>query len=194
MMAVAYALDGLLFVPVMITRNLAVAVTFLALTNACVLFEVAQLIGWRMRVISEDLVGRVSGAARSTALAGTVPGALAGGGLADRLGAHFAILVAGYGYLVMALAVAAIPAVRRERRYVAVRMPRLQSALDTLRQMSERMTAVAVERAKVPSRRWQRVPVRKALQGNAQPDAGHAGNPRHLVPPFGTDRGAEPRA
>ncbi len=116
MMTVAYALDGLLFVPVMITRNLAVAVTFLALTNACVLFEVAQLIGWRMRVISEDLVGRVSGAARLTALAGTVPGALAGGALADRLGAHFAILVAGYGYLVMALAVAAIPAVRRERR------------------------------------------------------------------------------
>ena len=34
---------------------------------------------------------------------------------------------------------------------VAVRMPRLQSALNTLRQISERMTAVAVERARVQS-------------------------------------------
>ena len=34
---------------------------------------------------------------------------------------------------------------------VAVRMPRLQSALNTLRQISERMTAVAVQRAKVQS-------------------------------------------
>jgi len=116
MMVVAYALDGLLFVPVMFTHNLALAVTFLALTNGCVLFEVAQLIGWRMRIIPEELVGRVSGAARFIALLGTVPGALAGGALADHFGARSAILVAGYGYLALALALAAIPSIRSERR------------------------------------------------------------------------------
>jgi len=116
MMVVAYALDGLLFVPVMFTHNLALAVTFLALTNGCVLFEVAQLIGWRMRIIPEELVGRVSGAARFIALLGTVPGALAGGELADHFGARSAILVAGYGYLALALALAAIPSIRSERR------------------------------------------------------------------------------
>jgi MFS family permease len=116
MMVVAYALDGLLFVPVMFTHNLALAVTFLALTNGCVLFEIAQLIGWRMRIIPEELVGRVSGAARFIALLGTVPGALAGGELADHFGARTAILVAGYGYLALALALAAIPSIRNERR------------------------------------------------------------------------------
>jgi predicted MFS family arabinose efflux permease len=116
MMIVAYALDGLLFVPVMLTHNLVVAVGFLALTNGCVLFEIAQLVGWRMRIIPEEHVGRVSGAARFIALLGTVPGALVGGALADRYGAHLAILVAGYGYLAMALAIAAFPAIRRECR------------------------------------------------------------------------------
>jgi MFS family permease len=116
MMIVAYALDGLLFLPVMFTHNLAIAVTFLALTNGCVLFEIAQLIGWRMRIISEDLVGRVSGAARFIALLGTVPGALAGGALADHYGARFAVQFAGYGYLAMALTIAAFPSIRHERR------------------------------------------------------------------------------
>jgi predicted MFS family arabinose efflux permease len=116
MMIVAYALDGILFVPVMLTHNLVVAVLFLALTNGCVLFEIAQLVGWRMRIIPEELVGRVTGAARFIALLGTVPGALVGGALADRFGARCAILVAGYGYLALALAIAAFPAIRRERR------------------------------------------------------------------------------
>ena len=115
-LVVAYALDGLLFVPVMVTHSLAVAVTFLALTNACLLFEIAQIVGWRMRVTPEELVGRVFGAVRLVILLGTVPGALIGGALADRYGARTPIVISGVGYLVMALAVAAFPAIRRERR------------------------------------------------------------------------------
>jgi nitrate/nitrite transporter NarK len=69
-----------------------------------------------MRIIPEELVGRVSGAARFIALLGTVPGALAGGALADHFGARSAILVAGYGYLALALVLAAIPSIRSERR------------------------------------------------------------------------------
>ena len=112
----AYALDGVVFVPVMFTHSLAVAIVFLTISNACVLFEIGQIVGWRMRVIPEDLVGRVFGAARFVVLVGTVPGALIGGALADRFGPRTSIVVSGIGYLSLALAVPAIGAIRRERR------------------------------------------------------------------------------
>lgn len=53
---------------------------------------------------------------RFVVLLGTVPGALLGGALADRYGARFPVVVSGIGYFVMALAIAALPAIRRERR------------------------------------------------------------------------------
>lgn len=113
---VAYALDGVLFVPVVFTHDLAVAIGFLSLTNGCVLFEIVQIVGWRMRVTPAELIGRVFGAVRLVALGATVPGAILGGLLADRYGARLAIVVSGAGYLTLALAIAAIPAIRRERR------------------------------------------------------------------------------
>jgi MFS family permease len=113
---VAYLLDGILFLPVMVTHRLALAVGFLSLTNGCVMFEIAQIVGWRMRVTPAALIGRVFGAARFVALGGTVPGALLGGLLADRYGARSAMVVSGVGYLIMAVAIAAVPAIRRERR------------------------------------------------------------------------------
>jgi MFS family permease len=116
LLLVAYALDGVLFVPVMFTHHLVIAIGFLSLTNGCALFEIAQIVGWRMRITPAELVGRVFGAVRLVALGGTVPGALAGGLIADRYGARAAMIVAGLGYLGMALAVAAVPAIRRERR------------------------------------------------------------------------------
>ncbi|MBC5822159.1 MAG: hypothetical protein GIX01_09285 [Candidatus Eremiobacteraeota bacterium] len=61
---VAYAADGIAFIPVMFTHKLAIAVAFLAITDAFVLFEVAQIVGWRMRIVPEALVGRVFGVAR----------------------------------------------------------------------------------------------------------------------------------
>jgi len=115
-LTIAYLLDGALFVPVMLTHSLPIAVTFLALTNACVMFEIAQIVGWRTRVTPDGLVGRVFGAARLVALSGTVPGAILGGVLADRFGARLPIAVAGWGYLVMAVAITCIPAIRNERR------------------------------------------------------------------------------
>jgi uncharacterized membrane protein YbjE (DUF340 family) len=112
----AYIADALSFIPVMVTHDLAIAVAFLSLANGCVLFEVTQIVGWRMRVTPEQMIGRVSGAARLVALAGTVPGALAGGALADHFGARVAIGVSGLGYVVLALSVALVPAIRREAR------------------------------------------------------------------------------
>jgi MFS family permease len=115
-LACAYLADGLLFVPVALTHDLRIAVAFMAITNGCVLFEIAQIVGWRMRVIPEDLVGRVFGAVRLVVLCGTVPGAIVGGALADRFGARVPIIVSCAGYLVMAVVVSLLPAIRRERR------------------------------------------------------------------------------
>ncbi len=115
-MVVAYVLDGALFIPVVFTHNLAIAVFFLALTNACVLLEVTQIVGWRTRVTPEELVGRVFGAARLVVLVGTVPGAILGGLLADRYGARLPIAISGFGYLAMAIAISLFQAIRREAR------------------------------------------------------------------------------
>lgn len=112
----AFTLDALLFVPVMFTRDLRAAIFFLALTNAVAMFEVAQIVGWRLRVIPEELVGRVFGAIRCIVLIGAAPGSLLGGFLADRYGARVPIVLSGIGYLLVAGLVWGLGAVRRERR------------------------------------------------------------------------------
>lgn len=116
MLIVAFLVDGVTFVPITFAHTLWVAVPFLALANAAALFEVTQIVGWRMRVTPEELVGRVFGAARLVVLAGTVPGAVIGGYIGDRYGARDAIAVSTAGYIVASLVLACIPAVRNERR------------------------------------------------------------------------------
>jgi MFS family permease len=111
-----FSADALLFVPVMFTHDLRVAIVFLALTNALVMFEIAQIVGWRLRVIPEELVGRVFGAVRFVVLIGAAPGSLLGGVLADRFGARVPIVVSGIGYMVVAGLVWCLGAVRREQR------------------------------------------------------------------------------
>jgi len=116
MLVVALACDGLFFVPVMLTHHLAVVLVFLAITNIFVLFEIAQIVGWRMRIVPEEFVGRVFGAVRLVVLIGTVPGAIVGGALADRFGARVPILVSGFGYLAVAALAWAMPAIRNDKR------------------------------------------------------------------------------
>jgi predicted MFS family arabinose efflux permease len=113
---VAYALDGILFMPVVFTHRLDVVIFFMTLTNACVFFEITQIVGWRIRVTPEEMVGRVSAAARLVALTGTVPGAIVGGLLADHHGARLPIAISAVGYLIMGLLVSLSPAIRREAR------------------------------------------------------------------------------
>jgi MFS family permease len=116
MLTVAFVADGLLFLPVAFTHDIRVAIAFVALSSACALFGVVQTVGWRMRVTPEPLMGRVFGAVRFIVLAGTVPGGLLGGAIADRYGAREATMLAAIGYLAMALAIFALPLVRNERR------------------------------------------------------------------------------
>ena len=115
-LAIAYLGDGLLYLPVPFVHDLRLAIVFAALANGCLLFEIAQIVSWRIRVTPHDMVGRVFGAVRLVALIGTVPGALLGGVLADRYGARFATLVGALGYLALAASIGALPHVRRDRR------------------------------------------------------------------------------
>ncbi len=100
----------------MFTHDLRLVIAFLSITNAFVTFEIAQIVGWRMRIAPEEIVGRVFGAVRLVVLIGTVPGAILGGYFADRYGARMPIVVSGFGYLIVAAALWFAPAIRRENR------------------------------------------------------------------------------
>ncbi|MBC5806788.1 MAG: MFS transporter [Candidatus Eremiobacter antarcticus] len=115
-LCIAYAVDGVIFVPVIFAQNLWVAATFWALASAGGAFEVTQIISWRMRVIPQEKIGRVFGAVRMIALGGVVPGTILGGFLADRLGVRFPIALSTWGFLIVALYAFAIAPLRRDAR------------------------------------------------------------------------------
>lgn len=115
-LAVAYALDALIFLPVVLAHNMWVAGVFWALANACAQFEIAQIIGFRLRVTPQEMVGRVFGAVRLFVLCGMAPGIVAFGWIADRFSPHTAMDVAAIGYLLIAAVAIASPAIREERR------------------------------------------------------------------------------
>ncbi len=83
--AIAYTIDALVFLPIVFVHNLWAVAFFWALTSGCVMFEFSQIVGFRMRVTPEALVGRMMGAVRVFVLGGTAPGVLALGRLV-RLG------------------------------------------------------------------------------------------------------------
>ena len=112
----AYVLGWILYVPVAFTHNFTVAATalfFAAIPSGAYL---AHILGWRMRVIPEDTVGRVFGAARLLVLCGTLPGALIGGAITDAYGARFTIAASLGASLIIVLYVASSPTLRREAR------------------------------------------------------------------------------
>ncbi|MGH8164894.1 MAG: MFS transporter, partial [Rhodanobacteraceae bacterium] len=112
----AYIVDTVLFVPVVITHNLWVAGLFWALANACVQFEVSQVIGFRLRVIHEDYVGRVFGAVRLFVLCGIPLGTVFFGYVADRYNARLGMTISALACLTIAVVALASPAVRNETR------------------------------------------------------------------------------
>ena len=115
-LSVAYVAGGIAFLPVALTHDLRVAVFFATIASGFLLFEIAQIVSWRIRITPGEMVGRVFGAVRLVALGGTVPGALVGGAIADRYGARSSMLTAAIGYLAIALSITALPMIRRERR------------------------------------------------------------------------------
>ncbi|MGA3037154.1 MAG: MFS transporter [Vulcanimicrobiaceae bacterium] len=102
--------------PVIWTHQIAVAAAALGLASIAGGASVTATIGWRMRIIPEETVGRVFGAVRLLVLAGMLPGALIGGALADAYGARFALTVSVTAILLISLWVAAVPTIRKETR------------------------------------------------------------------------------
>lgn len=116
MLCVALALDAVLFLPVVITNNVWVAAAFMSAANVGAAFEIAQIVGWRLRVTPEERVGRVFGAVRLLVHCGVAPGILLLGYLADRYDARVAMTIAVLGYFVIAALAILTPAIREERR------------------------------------------------------------------------------
>jgi len=115
-LTIAYLLDAALFLPVVLVSNVWAAAIFWAASNAVANFEVAQIIGFRMRVTPEEIVGRVMGAVRLLVLSGMIPGVLFFGWFADRHNPRAAMWIACIGYIAIALAALVTPAVRDETR------------------------------------------------------------------------------
>jgi MFS family permease len=115
-LTIAYVLDALLFLPVVLVRNVWLVAFFWAASNTVANFEIAQIIGFRMRVTPEHMVGRVMGAVRLFVLSGIAPGVLVFGWVADRHSPHAAMWIACVGYIVIALLALMTPAIRNETR------------------------------------------------------------------------------
>ncbi|MBV8332056.1 MAG: MFS transporter, partial [Candidatus Eremiobacteraeota bacterium] len=112
----AYLLDALLFIPVVLANNIWVVAAFWAASNTVANFEIAQIIGFRMRVTPETMIGRVMGAVRLIVLAGMAPGVLAFGYVADTYSPHAAMWIGCVGYIVIAFAAVALRPLREETR------------------------------------------------------------------------------
>ncbi|MBV8171776.1 MAG: MFS transporter [Candidatus Eremiobacteraeota bacterium] len=113
---IAYALDGLIFIPVVFAHRLWPAVVFWMLANIGGSFEVTQIISWRMRVTPHEKIGRVFAAVRLIALIGVVPGTLIGGSLADLHGPRLPVIISTFGFLIVALGASAFAMLRADER------------------------------------------------------------------------------
>jgi MFS family permease len=112
----AYLIEALLFLPVVLVSNIWAAAFFWAASNSLSNFEIAQIIGFRMRVTPEEMVGRVMGAVRLLVLSGMIPGVLFFGWFADHRSPRSAMWITCIGYIVLAVAALLTPAVRNETR------------------------------------------------------------------------------
>jgi len=98
------------------THNVTVAAIILGLLSVAGGWNVSATLGWRMRIIPEEMVGRVFGAARLLVLCGTLPGALLGGVLADRFGARTAVAVSAIGIALVIVWAVSQRTMREEKR------------------------------------------------------------------------------
>ena len=113
---IAYIVDAIAWLPIIWTQSIVVAVGSVTICAACGAFEITTIVGWRMRVIPEDMVGRVFGVIRLLVLVGMVPGSMLGGFIADRWGTRTVMGASGFAFFVLALGLLASRAVRAEQR------------------------------------------------------------------------------
>jgi MFS family permease len=115
-LVISYALDAVLFFPIVLVSNIWLAALSWASSNTLANFELAQILGFRLRVTPPELVGRVMGAVRLLVLSGMAPGILVFGWIGDHYSPHTAMTVACLGYVAMALFAILTPALRNETR------------------------------------------------------------------------------
>lgn len=115
-MTVIYVMDAFLFIPFNFAPNWYVAAALWSVTAGCAGFEITQIIGWRLRVTPEPLIGRVTGVVRLVALGGSVPGILVFSALADRYDAHVPMWIGTIGFIIIACIGVTSRAIRDEAR------------------------------------------------------------------------------
>lgn len=113
---IATYLWNVVYIPLIWTHSFTVTAIVLGIGAIAAGASITQILGWRMRIIPEETVGRVFGAVRLLVLAGTLPGALIGGALADAYGARITIIVFLAGTYAVALWLATNRTIREERR------------------------------------------------------------------------------
>jgi MFS family permease len=115
-LVIAFLVDALPWLPVIWAPTMALAVGAITICAACGAYEITAIVSWRMRVIPEELIGRVFGVVRLLVLSGMVPGSILGGMIADRWGTRTVMGISGGAFLLLALALASSARVRAERR------------------------------------------------------------------------------
>ncbi|HEX3465714.1 MAG TPA: MFS transporter [Candidatus Elarobacter sp.] len=112
---IANLFDAVLWIAPPWLHSMSLAVVAFALASIASGYYMTTIVSWRMRVMPEDAVGRVFGVVRLLAMVGALPGAIAGGWIADHVGVRQAVAVSGIGYLMISF-VLAFSAVREETR------------------------------------------------------------------------------
>jgi MFS family permease len=109
-------LDGVIWLGVPWAPSMPFAVAALFAASVFAGYYLTTIVSWRMRVVPDELIGRVFGVVRLVALGGILPGSIAGGWLGDHIGIRVTLAISAVGYLLISVALALSPAVRNERR------------------------------------------------------------------------------
>jgi MFS family permease len=115
-LVIAYIIDAVCWLPTIWTHTFWVAVACVSACAACGAYEITSIVAWRMRVIPEELIGRVFGMIRLLVLIGMFPGSLLGGFLTDRLGPRPVFAISGFCFLALCLNLLFSRRVLAERR------------------------------------------------------------------------------
>ena len=115
-LAISYLLDGVGWLPLPWTHSLPLAIAGITFSSVTSGYNITTIISWRMRVIPEELIGRVFGVVRLIVLIGIFPASILGGWLADHLGVRPVMAISAFGYFALALLLLGSRAVRVERR------------------------------------------------------------------------------
>jgi predicted MFS family arabinose efflux permease len=115
-LTLAFILDALCWSPTIWTHSLGVALVAMTAASACGIYAISSLVAWRMRIIPEEMVGRVFGVTRLVAIIGMLPGSLAGGAIGDHYGTRMAMLVSTAGYALLAIGLCMMRSLRDDHR------------------------------------------------------------------------------